>query len=130
MTSKDLWQQYQHYTQDFTGNARKLGIGGIAACWLFRDANYLFPPCIYLALLFFVLYFICDILHSVGGALSIKFFAERKEKELWEKEASIEGEISKPRAVDRIAFCMFLAKASALLIGFACIGIELFYRMK
>lgn len=129
MTGKSLWEQYQHYTRDFTDHARKLGFGGAAVCWLFRDAHFRFPVVIYVSLLFFVFYFICDIFQSVSGALSIKFFTEREEKRLWESTGSIEGEIHKPKWVDYPAFLMFCMKSVFLVAGFLFIAFELLARL-
>jgi len=129
MTGKELWAQYQHYTRDFTEHARKLGFGGVAVCWLFRDEHFRFPYLIYAALLLFVIYFICDILQSLLGALIVRIFTERAEAKLWNETQSIEGEIYKPRWVDGPAFSMFCIKAIFLTTGFVIIGFELIRRL-
>ena len=129
MTGKELWTEYQRYTRDSTEHGRKLGFGGAAICWLFKTTEFTFPVMVYLAMLSFVAYFICDILHGVAGALMIKFFTERAEKELWEKTHSIEGDIAKPRWVDFPAQGLFVAKFVFLILGFVFIGCELLWRL-
>jgi hypothetical protein len=84
---------------------------------------------IYAALLLFVCYFICDILQSLGGALTVRAFTEKAEKKLWESTGSIEGEIHKPRWVDMPALVMFCLKALFLVSGFFFIGFELLKRL-
>src|SRR5580693_7962245 len=106
MTGKELWEEYQHYTRDITDHGRKLGLAGVAVCWIFRRVDFTFPIPIYAALLFFVSYFIADIFQSFIGALTVKFFTEHYEGKLWREKRSIEGEIPKPRWVDGPAFCL------------------------
>ena len=129
MTGKELWQQYQHYTRDLTEHGRKLGFAGAAICWLFKDSNFTFPFVIYLALLAFVAYFICDVLQSLLGALFDRFFTEDAEAKLWRETKSIEGEIQKPRWVDVPAFTCFLLKSVFLVAGFAFVAWELLRRL-
>ncbi|MBE7157622.1 MAG: hypothetical protein INR62_04160 [Rhodospirillales bacterium] len=129
MTGKELWEQYQHYTHDLTEHGRKLGFAGAAICWLFKDQAFTFPALIYLSLLFFVAYFIADILQGFLGAVMVRRFTEREEAKLWESNGSIEGEIQKPRSVDAAAFACFVLKCLFLLLGFLLIGFELVHRL-
>jgi len=125
MTGRELWATYRDYTEDFTKHARKLGFAGAAICWLFKRDDFTFPPMIYVALFFFVAYFIADIPHSFCAALVLKFFIEYKERKLWQTTKSIEGEILKPRWVDWPAFAFFLIKCVLLMAAFAFIGFHL-----
>jgi hypothetical protein len=125
MTSKELWEQYQFYTRDITEHGRKLGLGGVAICWIFKRDDFTFPVMIYVALFFFVSYFVTDILHALSGALMVKFFTEHQEGKIWKEKHSIEGEIDKPRWVDWPAFTFFIAKCILLAVGFVFIGIYL-----
>ena len=129
MTGTQLWEQYQHYTRDVTEHGRKLSLGGVAICWIFKRADFTFPVMIYAALLFFIAYFIADILHALSGALMIKFFTERQEARLWRETGSIEGDIHKPRWVDWPAFVFFIAKCVCLVGGFVFIGLYLAGRL-
>ena len=98
-------------------------------CWIFKDDHFRFPGLIYGALLLFVCYFISDILQSIGGALSVRWFTEREEKKMWEASGRIDGEIQKPRWVDAPAFVMFCVKALFLAAGFIFIAFELLKRL-
>ena len=129
MTVKELWEQYQHYTHDLTEHGRKLGFAGAAICWLFKTSEFTFPFMVYLALLSFVAYFICDILQALLGALVLRLFTEREEARLWSATQSIEGDIHKPRWVDLPAFICFLLKCLFLIGGFGFIACELLWRL-
>ena len=129
MTGKTLWEQYQHYTRDFTEHSRTLGFAGAAICWIFRDEQFRFPALIYIALLLFVCFFLADIFQSLAGAVTLRFFTEAQERKLWDATGSIEGEIHKPRWVDFPAFMMFCAKAIFLAAGFVFIACELLRRL-
>jgi len=129
MTGKELWQQYQHYTRDITEHGRKLGFAGAAICWIFKRDDFTFPLMIYAALLFFIAYFIADILQSFFGALVLKFFTEHHEAKMWREKHTIEGEIHKPRWVDTPAFVFFIAKCLFLIAGFSFIGLHLVARL-
>jgi hypothetical protein len=125
MTGKELWGSYQQYTRDITEQGRKLGFGGVAICWIFKRVDFTFPLVIYLALIFFVCYFIADILHYFSAALTLKFFTERQEAKLFKATGSIEGDIPKPRWVDWPAFAFFIIKCVLLIAGFVFIGFHL-----
>ncbi|MFN3408624.1 MAG: hypothetical protein ACK45B_06500 [Limisphaerales bacterium] len=125
MTGKELWEQYQHYTRDITEHGRKLGFGGVAICWVLKRDDYTFPAMIYAALLFFVAYFLSDILHSLSGALMLKYFTQHHEAKMWREKRTIDGEIHKPRWVDRPAFFFFISKCLLLIVAFAFLGLYL-----
>jgi hypothetical protein len=129
MTVKELWAQYQGYTKDLTEHARKLGFAGCAICWLFKTENYTFPSMIYVALLFFVFYFIADILQGLFGAVTVRLFTERQEGKLWKESGSLTGDVHKPRWVDIPACAMFFTKTALLITGFVFIGFELLQRL-
>ena len=122
MTGKELWKEYQHYTRDLTEHERKLGFAGAAVCWLFKRDDFTFPNPIYVALLFFVAYFIADVCQGLFAATTLRRFIQAKEQKLWDEKKTIEGEIEVPRNVDRPAFVFFIIKAVLLVTGFAFIG--------
>jgi hypothetical protein len=125
MTGRELWTQYKDYTRDITEHGRKLGFAGAAICWIFKQDDFTFPITIYAALLFFIAYFVADILQGVSGALMIKFFTQHHEARLWQETHSIEGDIHKPRWIDLPAFAFFIAKCILLMTGFVFIGLYL-----
>ena len=125
MTGKEHWSSYREYTRDITEHGRNLGFAGAAICWIFKRDDLTFPLMIYIALFFFVAYFIADILHALSAALTLKFFIRYHEIKLHEETGSIEGEIPKPAWVDRPAFTFFIIKCVLLIIGFAFIGFHL-----
>lgn len=128
-TGAELWKQYQDYTRDFTLHARKLGLAGAAICWLFKNDQLTFPPTIYFSLLFFVLYFLADISHLLGAALTLRRFIEKKEAESWEAEQHINIDVNKPRSLDMPATICFYFKAVFLILGYFAIGGELILRL-
>jgi hypothetical protein len=129
MTSKELWEQYQYYTRDITEHGRKLGFAGAAICWIFKRDDFSFPVMIYAALLFFIAYFIADILQALSGALMLKFFTEHQETKMWMEKRTIDGDIHKPRWVDRPAFMFFITKCIMLVGGFVFIGLYLLAKL-
>ncbi|RBP41430.1 hypothetical protein DES53_107262 [Roseimicrobium gellanilyticum] len=129
MTGKELWAQYQVYTRDLTEHGRTLGFAGVGICWLFKDGEFTFPLLVYVSLSAFVSYFICDILQPLLGALSLKRFTEKEEERLKTTTNTIEGEIEKPRSVDRPAYTCFLLKTAFLVTGFLIVGAELARRL-
>jgi hypothetical protein len=129
MTGKELWEQYRHYTRDFTEHARTLGFGGIAVCWIFRAEDFHFPKLIYISMILYIGYFVADILQSLVSALLIRLFTERQEARLWKETQSIEGEIMKPRWVDYPAAILFTFKAVFLAAGYLFIAFELLRRL-
>jgi hypothetical protein len=122
MTGRKLWAEYQHYTRDLTQHERKLGFAGAAICWFFKRDDLTFPLLIYIALIFFIAYFIADILHYVSAALVLRFFIQYHEKKLFRETGKIEGDIIKPRWVDYPAFIFFIIKGVFLVFAFAFIG--------
>ncbi|QTN32508.1 hypothetical protein HZ994_09255 [Akkermansiaceae bacterium] len=129
MKTSALWTQYQGYTRDLTEHARKLGFAGVAICWIFRTTQFTFPPLIYWAIGAFVAYFICDILHSLFGALLTKWYVEREEFKLIQKSKPIDSDVPKPRWLDWPAFTLFLMKSMLVILGFVLIGFELCGRL-
>jgi hypothetical protein len=129
MTGKELWAEYQHYTRDLTEHERKLGFAGAAVCWIFKSDNFTFPLTIYVALFFFIGYFVADIFHGLSAALTLRFFTQHQEKKLWKATGSIDGDIPKPRWVDWPAFTFFIIKSILLVIGFAFIGFYILTRL-
>ena len=125
MKTKELWEQYQHYTRDLTEHGRKLGFAGAAICWIFKRDDFTFPLMIYAALLFFVAFFIADVLQSLCAAFVVKFFTEYHEGKMWREQKSLDGDINKPRWVDWPAFALFIAKCFLVIFGFDFIGLYL-----
>lgn len=129
MTGKELWAEYQHYTRDITEYGRKLGFAGAAICWIFKNVDLTFPLMIYLALFFFVAFFMADIFQGVSAAITLRYFTEYHEKKLWETTGSINGNIDKPRWVDWPAFTFFAVKIVCLMVGFAFIGVYIVMKL-
>jgi uncharacterized protein involved in cysteine biosynthesis len=126
MKVADLWESYTRYTRDLTEHGRTLGFAGVAICWLLKNNDLTFPLTIYIALFFFVLYFIADVSQALCGALQHKKLAERLEHELRVANKPDDTEIDKPRSLDWPAFRFFLAKGVLLAMGFGFIAIHLF----
>lgn len=129
MKTEELWKQYQSYTRDLTEHSRKLGFAGVAVCWIFRSSDFTFPPMIYWALVFFVVYFISDVFHYLVGAVLTKRHVEKEEFRLLQETGSVDGDVPKPRWLDWPAYGFFLTKAIAMIIAFIFIGCELMARL-
>jgi hypothetical protein len=129
MKGELLWEQYQEYTKDVTEQGRKLGFGGVAICWLFKLDDFTFPILIYWALVFLIAFFITDLLQPFIGSLILRFFTQNQEAKAWRDTNSIEGEILKPRWVDRPAFIIFFVKVGSLFCGYGVIGLYLFDKL-
>lgn len=84
---------------------------------------------IYLALAFFVAYFICDIFHYLVGAVITKRYVEKEEFRLFQETGSVDGDVPKPRWLDWPAYRFFIAKAICMIVAFIFIGCELVVRL-
>lgn len=122
--------QYQYYTQNLTEHSRKLAFGGAAICWFFKSDKVTFPPAIYWSLAFLVVFFAFDVLHYLLGALLLGGWTRAQEKKRWKEKHTIEGDFAKPVWVDTPAFIFFVLKSLALLISFACLGYEFYFRLR
>ncbi len=115
MKLSEVWQQYQDYTQDVTGTARKLAlvVGGV--CWALRDPGAKFPKRLLAALGLVVAFFVLDMLQGIVAAMMLRIWARREEKRLWRSEQRVEGEVDKPVWLDYPAFGLWTLKLAALL---------------
>ncbi len=126
MRNEDLWKQYDDYTKDLTANCRKLGFAAAAISWFFKTPTNTFPAPILIALGFIVSFFIADILQYFLAALSLRFWTRSQEKTKWKENQTIEGDYKKPAWLDYPAFTLWLVKICCLLLGYICIGVQLF----
>jgi uncharacterized membrane protein len=126
MTNKELWGQCKEYTADLTNNARKLAFAAGAITWFFKDKDNIFPKSILFAIGFLVLFFICDILQFIFGALMIGLWTRKEEKEKYKETKSIEGDYDKPAWLDYPSRTFWFLKIVFLLLTFACIGVYIF----
>jgi hypothetical protein len=127
MTGKELWDRYGEYNEQVSQLAPKFLFAGFAIGWIFKDEQYKFPTLVYFAFLFFILCGLCLLLQPFLGGLVLKCFIEKKEEEFWIKShyQSIEGDIQKPRSVDRIAFGFQIAKVTFLIIAYLLLFIHI-----
>ena len=118
MTNKDLWDSYKYYTESLSSALRTLGFAAGGACWLFKNTDNTFPRPILSALLFVALYFLCDVLQYLLGALVTRCWTRHAEKERYRETHSIEGDYDKPAWLDCPAFMFWLLKLIALGVGY------------
>lgn len=126
MKNDELWRQYQEYTADLTNNARKLAFAAGAIAWFFKEEGNAFPKSILIAIGFLVLFFICDILQFIFGALMIRWWTRKEEKKRYKETESIEGEYDKPAWLDYPSCTLWYLKIIFLLLTFTCIGVYIF----
>lgn len=128
MKNGEVWDQYKSYTKDITELARKLGFAGSAICWVLKSPNGALSSSVLLALAFFVLFFVADILQGLLGALILRGWIRGEEKRIWRESSSLDGEYLKPPWLDYPSFGLFLMKILFLLVGFVALAIEIFSR--
>ena len=128
MKNSEAWEQYKSYTRDITEVSRKLGFAGAAICWVLKNPEGSFSPCVLWSLAFFVGFFVADVLQSFIGALLLRSWIRREEITRWNEAQSIEGEYLKPGWLDYPSFGLFLAKVVLLLVGFALLAVEILSR--
>jgi len=126
MNNKDLWKQHEEYTKDLTVNLRNLGFAAAAIAWMFKTSENTFPAPIVVSLKFVVAFFIADILQYFIAALLIRIWTRRQEAVKWRETGTIEGEYDKPAWLDYPAFTLWVIKIVCLLIGYICIGVQVF----
>jgi hypothetical protein len=129
ITTKRLWEEYQHYTRDLTEHSRKLAFAVAAICWFFKTPEITFPPAILWSLALLVCFFVFDVLHYFVGAFTVRFFLEYHEKAHYGETGELPKEIFKPRWVDRPATFFFVIKTLFLLCSFGALGTEFYYRI-
>ena len=129
MTTESLWDKYAEYTRDVTEHSRKLAFAAAAICWFFKTPQITFPPAILWCLALLVVYFICDVLHYLVGAFSLRYFLEREEKKHWNETGEELKAVLKPRWVDYPATFFFVVKTVVLLSSFGMLATEFVYRI-
>jgi hypothetical protein len=100
MKTKDLWQQYEFFTNTYSTIARQLAFAAVAICWIFRiDNDNRLPNIILFSLFLILLFFTLD--------LAQYFFAARITKKIafeWEelaKKELTEGKLIKLEDFDK-----------------------------
>jgi hypothetical protein len=126
MKNKELWEQYQEYTADLTNNARKLAFAAGAIAWFFKGENNLFPKSILIAICFLILFFVCDLMQFIFGAIMIGRWIRKEETKKHRETGSIEGEYDKPAWLDYPSKFFWWLKIVFLLLTFASIGFHIF----
>ena len=126
MKNKDLWDQYQRYTEDLTINSRKLAYVAGGLCWFFKSEDGTFPAMILLALLFLVLFFFFDLLHNLLAAVVYRIWIRLHEEKKYKETGTIEGEYDKPVWLDRPAFTCWCFKNVVLLLTYVFLGWHIF----
>jgi hypothetical protein len=127
MKNNELWDDYKEYTKTLSEVARKLGFAAAAICWFFKTPDNIFPPCILVGLGFIVLYFMCDILQLLFGAVLIRTWTRKEEKKMWKEKNTIYGEYDKPERLDKPSYIMWWIKIICLLIAFSFMGLHLIH---
>ena len=74
-------------------------------------------------------FFVCDLLHYAGGAITLRLYLEREEQKHWDATHTELTDVQKPRWVDCTATTFALAKPIVLLIAFGCLITEFEYRL-
>lgn len=71
-TLGEILENRRKYTTELSSICRQLGFGAVAICWLFKPKialdEIILPPILLIALIFSILFFICDILQYSSGA--------------------------------------------------------------
>jgi hypothetical protein len=125
MKNQELWESYKEYTETLTEVARKLGFAAAAICWLFKANDNTFPPYILIGLSLVVLFFMCDMLQFLFGAIIIRTWTRSEEKKRWKEQGTIEGDYNKPAWLDYPSYTIWLIKVFCLLSSFLLIGLHL-----
>lgn len=128
MKNTEAWDQYKAYTKDITEVSRKLGFAGAAICWILKNPQGTLSISVLWALVFFVVYFISDVLQGFTGALLLRHWLRSEEIKQWRATNSIDGEYLKPGWLDYPSFTFFLFKVVFLLVGFGFLAAEILSR--
>lgn len=128
MKNQEIWESYYFYTGEVTKHARYLGFSGIAICWFFKSPEITFPTFILSALIALAVYFVLDLAQYYIAAMRLRGWMQQQETEREEKTGGTEGEYWPPKSLDLPSFRLFKFKLLFLLLGFLCIGLEVFSR--
>jgi len=118
MKIEEIWEEYKESTNELTSNGRKLAFGAAAVCWFFKSPDAKFPTLIIFSLLFIVFFFTFDILQFLSSVVSLRSWAKKKEKEMYEKNGNLEGDVEKPGWLTRLPFSIFMLKILFLFLAF------------
>ena len=129
MKLSDLWKNQEFYSKVLTEHSRTLAFGVAAICWFFKSERITFPPAIFWALVFLVGFFVFDVLHYFWGAVRYRRFIYREETKLGDKVYEDDPEVRVTRKLDRPMYVMFWLKSMSLLVSFAMLLTEFFYRL-
>jgi hypothetical protein len=127
MKLSELWKNQQFYTRDLTEHSRKLAFAVALICWFFKGEKITFPPAVFWSLVFLVGFFIFDVLHYFWGAVRYRRFIHREEERL--QKLGGDPEVKVTRKLDRPMYVMFWLKSVLLLLSFAMLLTEFFYRL-
>jgi hypothetical protein len=126
MNNAELWQSYKEYTQTLSDNSRKLAFAAGGLCWIFKTGTASFPSVVRVALAFIIVFFICDLLQFIVGAVFLRYWTRKAEKEMWQKHSTIDGDYEKPAWLDTPSFTFWWAKIIALLLAYLFLGKHIF----
>ena len=130
MTNAEAWKPYSEFTKAASENSRKLALSGVALAWSLKAGNSVFPPGATIALIFLVLFFLCDLLQYYLGAFLNRRWVRSREIELFKGTGSIEGDYQRPTSVDVPATALFHLKIVSLAVAFVSLGITIFSTVK
>ncbi len=128
MQNRAAWADYAHYTAQFSSLARQLAFAGAAICWFFKTPDVTFPHIITVSLIAYVSFFLLDLLQYYVAALILNVWIRAKERQLWARQRTIDGDYSKPAWLDLPAFALFHLKFLALALGYLFLAWELLMR--
>ena len=133
MKLSELWKNQQFYGRDLTEHSRKLAFAAALICWFFKSEKITFPPAVFWSLIFLVGFFIFDVLHYFWGAVRYRRFIYREEERLYKLGATTlrveDPEVNVTRRLDKPMYVMFCLKSVLLLLSFAMLLTEFFYRL-
>jgi len=136
-TRGQLWETRDFYTKGITEQSRKLAYAVAAICWFFRsggatDGEVIFPSFITVALLFVVLFFICDLSQYLGNAIKLERWIFKKELEIEEengRHARDNDEMTNPPSIYRLGDFFFYSKLASLFLSFLFLILEFTQRL-
>ena len=120
-TNTEAWTTVTRYRDELNSNSRKIGFAGAALTWTLQTETGVYPIVAVWALVFFVGFFLLDLLQLYVGFEVRRSYIRRLENE----RRNIDGDFTFSDDVDIWPFRLFLLKLLLLAVAYILLGVQL-----
>ena len=119
-SSKDAWSTVARYRDELNTNGRKIALGGAALAWTLKTGNS-FPSPIGVSLIFFVLFFLNDLIQLFVGYHKRRNYLRALEQKYKQDgiEKPLEANYSFNQGIEKWPYRLSISKWVLLSVAFA-----------